>query len=48
MAIDEKLERLSATLRGLGSVLVCYSGGVDSAFVLAETDYLKRRRDQLG
>src|SRR5215831_13993120 len=33
--IDEKLERLAAHLRDLGSVLVCYSGGVDSAFVLA-------------
>jgi uncharacterized protein len=35
LGIDEKLERLSAHLRGLGSALVCYSGGVDSAFVLA-------------
>jgi len=34
-AIDEKLERLSAKIRALGSALVCYSGGVDSAFVLA-------------
>jgi uncharacterized protein len=33
--IDEKLQRLSAHLRTLRSVLVCYSGGVDSAFVLA-------------
>jgi uncharacterized protein len=33
--IDEKLDRLAAHLRGLRSVLVCYSGGVDSAFVLA-------------
>jgi uncharacterized protein len=32
---DEKLERLSAHIRALGSALVCYSGGVDSAFVLA-------------
>jgi uncharacterized protein len=30
-----KLERLDALLRGLGSALVCYSGGIDSAFVLA-------------
>lgn len=35
MAIDEKLARLSTKLRELDSVLVCYSGGVDSAFVLA-------------
>ncbi len=27
--------KLEAILRGMGSVLVCYSGGVDSAFVLA-------------
>src|SRR5262245_25958691 len=33
--IDDKLARLRARLRELGSVLVCYSGGVDSAFVLA-------------
>lgn len=33
--IDAKLSRLRARLRELGSVLVCYSGGVDSAFVLA-------------
>ena len=33
--LDEKLCRLRARLRELGSVLVCYSGGVDSAFVLA-------------
>jgi uncharacterized protein len=31
----EKLERLRAHLRAMESVLVCYSGGIDSAFVLA-------------
>ncbi|MFZ5891439.1 MAG: ATP-dependent sacrificial sulfur transferase LarE [Myxococcota bacterium] len=30
-----KLTRLSALIRDLGSVLVCYSGGIDSALVLA-------------
>jgi len=33
--VDEKLERLRAVMRELGSVLVAYSGGLDSAFVLA-------------
>lgn len=33
--IEEKLDRLAARIRALGSALVCYSGGVDSAFVLA-------------
>jgi uncharacterized protein len=32
---DAALERLRAHLRGMQSVLVCYSGGIDSAFVLA-------------
>jgi pyridinium-3,5-biscarboxylic acid mononucleotide sulfurtransferase len=32
---DPKLDRLVEILRGMESVLVCYSGGVDSAFVLA-------------
>src|SRR5690606_5898251 len=30
-----RLQRLVGILRDMGSVLVCYSGGVDSAFVLA-------------
>ncbi|MDI1429878.1 ATP-dependent sacrificial sulfur transferase LarE [Polyangium sorediatum] len=34
-AIEEKLARLRERLVELDSVLVCYSGGVDSAFVLA-------------
>jgi uncharacterized protein len=33
--VDEKLEQLRGLLRSMGSALVCYSGGVDSAFVLA-------------
>ncbi|MDQ2647769.1 MAG: ATP-dependent sacrificial sulfur transferase LarE [Myxococcota bacterium] len=33
--VTEKLTALRARLRELGSVLVCYSGGIDSAFVLA-------------
>jgi len=33
--IDDKIERLSGSVRALRSALVCYSGGVDSAFVLA-------------
>jgi uncharacterized protein len=33
--LDDKLARLATYMRGLESVLVCYSGGVDSAFVLA-------------
>jgi len=35
MTGDLQLERLRATLAQLGSVLVCYSGGIDSALVLA-------------
>jgi len=32
---EEQLSALRRLLRDLGSVLVCYSGGIDSAFVLA-------------
>jgi uncharacterized protein len=32
---DPMLDRLAALLLEMGSVLVCYSGGIDSAFVLA-------------
>ncbi len=32
---DPLLDRLSSIFREMGSVLVCYSGGIDSAFVLA-------------
>ena len=32
---DPRLDRLIASIREMESVLVCYSGGVDSAFVLA-------------
>lgn len=35
VALADKLARLRARLREIGSALVCYSGGVDSAFVLA-------------
>ena len=31
---DPMLAKLADVLRGMGSVLVCYSGGIDSAFVL--------------
>lgn len=31
---DPMLAKLADILRGMGSVLVCYSGGIDSAFVL--------------
>jgi uncharacterized protein len=34
-ALEAKLSLLRARIRDLGSILVCYSGGVDSAFVLA-------------
>src|ERR1700712_1082447 len=32
---EQQLQALRRNLRELGSVLVCYSGGIDSAFVLA-------------
>jgi uncharacterized protein len=36
----EKRERLAAILRGMGRTLVAYSGGVDSAFLLAEAHHV--------
>lgn len=35
MPDDPRLDRLVAIFKEMGSVLVCYSGGIDSAFVLA-------------
>ena len=35
MTLDEKRERLTEILRGYGSLIVAYSGGVDSAFLTA-------------
>jgi pyridinium-3,5-biscarboxylic acid mononucleotide sulfurtransferase len=35
MVRDPQLDQLRAVLRDMGSVLVCYSGGIDSALVLA-------------
>ena len=35
LTLDEKRERLTEILRGYGSLIVAYSGGVDSAFLTA-------------
>ena len=33
--LTDKLNRLKEYVRGLGSLAVCFSGGVDSSFLLA-------------
>jgi len=35
LSVNAKLEHLSSLVRNAGSLLVCYSGGIDSALVLA-------------
>ncbi len=43
-SVAQKLEQLRRVIGDLGSVLVCYSGGIDSAFVLAvATERLGKR-----
>lgn len=45
---DPRLDRLVAILKDMGSVLVCYSGGIDSAFVLAVAHQVLGRERCIG
>lgn len=45
---DPLMDRLAGILREMGSVLVCYSGGIDSAFVLAVAHRVLGRERCIG